>query len=158
MEEKKYEIGDKAYVQRTLVLGQWKELGAILKNIAIPNDINPISLVTSLGNNLFAVMAVILTEDGRSPRGKNIPQLAEEIEYGITPETAIETLSDFFDFNPIPSLLNNLWNLAKIVREKTMEIGLTSSAFSSAAVTSPDETGSSGMSPSETPSNGQNAP
>lgn len=158
MEEKKYEIGGKTYIQRKLVLGQWKELWAILENCAIPNDINPISLVTSLGNNLFPILAVILTEEGLPLQGKDIQTLAGEIEYGITPETAIEVIADFFELNPIPSLLNNLWALAEQFREKMTEIGLTSSVSLSAVRTSPDETGSSGMSPSETPSNGQNAP
>jgi len=158
MEEKRYNISDKIYVQRTLVLGQWKELGAILKEVAIPNDITPISLVRALGNNLFAVMAVILTEEGRTPQGKDIPQLAVEIEYGITPEAAIEVIAHFFELNPIPSLLSNLWTLAAQVREKLTEIGLTSFASSSATETLPDVTGSSGMSPPERQSDGQNAP
>lgn len=145
MEIKKYEIGDKIFIQKPLVLGQWREIGDILKEIAIPRDINPISLITSLGNKLFAVLAVILTEEGRSPRGKDIPQLAEEMEYGITPKTAIEALADFFECNPIPSLLSNLWSLAETVHEKTKEIGLTNSASSSVAQTSPGETGFSGM-------------
>lgn len=158
MEEKRYSIGDKIFVQRTLVMGQWKQLGAILHGIAIPSDLNPVSLVTALGNNLFSVMAVILTEEGRTPQGKDIPRLSGEIEYGITPETAIEVIAHFFELNPIPSLLNNLWTLTAQIREKLTEIGLTNSASLSAAGISPVETGSFGMSPSERQDDGQSAP
>ena len=86
MEEKRYLIADKTFIQRTLVMGQWKQLGTIMRGIAIPSDLNPISLVTALGENLFAVMAVIITEEGLTPRDKDISQLAVEIEYGVTPE------------------------------------------------------------------------
>ena len=158
MEEKRYEIGDKIYIQRTLVLGQWKQLGGIMQGIAIPGDLNPISFVAALGDNLFSFMAVILTEEGRTPQGKDIPGLATEIEYGITPDTAIEVIAHFFELNPIPSLLNRLWTLTEQIREKLMEIGLTNSASLSVPVTSPDETGSSGMSPSGRQGDGQSAP
>lgn len=158
MEDKHYNIGGKVFEQRTLVLGQWKELGTILREIAIPIDITPVSLVRSLGNNLFAVMAVILTEEGKSPQGKDLASLAVEIEWGISPSTAIEVIAHFFELNPIPSLLHNLEDLAEKIREKLMEIGLTNSASSSAAETSPVETGSSGTLQPEKPEDGQNAP
>jgi len=129
-----------------------------MRGIAIPSDLNPISLVTALGENLFAVMAVIITEEGLTPRDKDISQLAVEIEYGVTPETAIEVIAHFFELNPIPSLLNHLWALTAQIKEKLTEIGLTNSASLSAAGTSPDETGSFGISPSERQDNGQSAP
>lgn len=157
MEEKRYAIGEKTFVQRTLVLGQWKQLGAILKDVAIPHDTTPVSLVTALGDNLFAAMAVVLTEEGRSPQEKDIPALAAEIEFGITPETAIEVMAHFFELNPIPSLLNDLLGLAAKVREKMTEIGSMNSASSSAAAISPGETGFSGTSPSGTQQDGRGA-
>jgi len=145
MELKKYTIGDKIFIQKKLVLGQWKELRAILDEIKIPVELTPLSLVQSLGSNLFVVLAIVLTEDGKSPRGKDLAALADEIEYGITPDTAIEALADFFDLNPIPLILKSLADLSGIIKTKLTEIGLTNSASSSAAETSPGESGSSGM-------------
>jgi len=155
MEFKKYAIGDKIFVQKKLVLGQWKELKAILDDIRIPGELTPVSLVQSLGSNLFVVLAIVLTEDGKSPRGKNLAALADEIEYGITPDTAIEVLADFFDLNPIPLILKSLADLSGIIKTKITEIGLTNSASSSAAETSPGGNGSSGTSTLPTPEVGQ---
>jgi hypothetical protein len=145
MELKKYTIGDKIFIQKKLVLGQWKELRAILDEIKIPVELTPLSLVQSLGSNLFVLLAIVLTEDGKSLRGKDLAALADEIEYGITPDTAIEALADFFDLNPIPLILKSLADLSGIIKTKLTEIGLTNSASSSAAETSPGESGSSGM-------------
>lgn len=144
MELKKYTIGDKIFIQKKLVLGQWKELRTILDEIIIPGELTPISLVQALGSNLFIVLAIVLTEEGKSPRGKDLAALADEIEYGITPDTAIEVLADFFDLNPIPLILKSLTDLSGIIKTKITEIGLTNSASSSAAETLPGESGSSG--------------
>lgn len=154
MEPKKYTIGDKIFIQKTLVLGQWKELGAIINDLRIPGDLNPASLVGALGSNLFAVLAIVLTEDGKPLKGKDIPALASEIEYGITPETAIEVIADFFDLNPIASLLNNLNGLTVTIKEKLTAIGLTNSVTSSVEETSQNETGSSGTLQSPKPETG----
>lgn len=144
MEFKKYTIGDKIFIQKKLVLGQWKELRAILDEIIIPGELTPISLVQALGSNLFMVLAIVLTEEGKSLRGKDLAAIADEIEYCITPDTAIEALADFFDLNPIPLILKSLADLSEIIKTKMTEIGLTNSASSSAAETSQGESGSSG--------------
>lgn len=154
MEEIKYTIGNKIFVQRQLVLGQWRELSNALKNVVISGELTPSKLVRALGDNLFIVLAIVMTEEGKSLRGKDLPVLAEEIEYGITPETAIEVIADFFDLNPIPLILKNLAGLEKTIRNKITAIGLTNSASSSAAETSPGGTGSSGISPSIKPEDG----
>ncbi len=147
MEFKKYTIGDKIFMQKKLVLGQWKELRNILDEIIIPGELTPLSLVNALSSNLFIALAIVLTEEGKSPRGKDLAALADEIEYGITAEVAIEVITDFFDLNPIPLILKSLTDLPLIIKTKITAIGLTNSAFSSAAEILPSENGSSGTSP-----------
>lgn len=159
MEERKYEIGDKIYIQRPLVLGQWRQLGPILQEISLPaGDISPASLVSALGQHFFDVLAIILTPEGASLRNKDIPSLAAEIEFAVMPETAIEVIADFFGCNPIPSLLDHLTTLTTRVQQSLTGIGLTKSASSSAGETSPGATGSSGMSPQKTPAGGPPVP
>lgn len=142
--EEKYTIGDKIYVQKKLVLGQWRELKDALKGIVIAGDLSPVNLLTALGDNLFLVLAIVLTEEGHSPRGKDLPALADDIEYGITPDTAIEVIADFFDLNPIPLILKNLTELGATIRSRMAEIGSMNSSSPSAAETSQGGTGSSG--------------
>jgi len=144
METKKYTIGDKIFIQKKLVLGQWKELRAILDEIIIPGELTPLSVVQALGQNLFIALAIVLTEEGKSPRGKDLAVLADEIEYGITAETAIEVIADFFDLNPIPLILKSLTDLSGIIKTKITEIGLMNSASSSAVETLQGESGYSG--------------
>lgn len=157
MDKKKYIIGGKTFVQRPLVLGQWKELGEIIKQVAIPAELSPSALVAAVGDNVFIALAIILTEEGKPLKGKDLPLIADEIEYGITPETAIEAISDFFTCNPIASSWQNLQRLIFQLNEKiqTAAIGLASSVSSSAAVISQSATGSSGTSPLPTPAAGQ---
>lgn len=147
MEEKRYEIGGKTYVQRPLVLGQWRQLNDVTKEVILPKDLNVKNLIMAFGNRLFHVLAVIITEEGKSPRDKDLAALAEEIEFGVTPETALEMIADFFALNPVFSLLNNLESLVSQIQRAVGEIGLTNYASSAAAGTSPEGTGSSGASP-----------
>lgn len=155
MEEiKKYKIGDKIFVQKKLVLGQWKELKQVLTNLVIPGELSIKTLIKALGDDLFIVLAIILTEEGKPLQGKDISFLAKEIEYGITVEDAIEVITDFFTFNPIALLLENLKNMGATITENIRAIGLKNSAASSAAEILQSGSGSSGTSPQTMPDSG----
>ncbi len=79
---------------------------------------------------MFQALAVIVTEEGKSPKNKDIDALADEIEFGVTPETALEMIADFFALNPMLSLLNDINDLVRQIKEKLGETGLTNFASS----------------------------
>jgi hypothetical protein len=147
-EEKRYEIDGQTFVQRPLVLGQWRQLSAALSGVAVSPDMTPAELILALGPRLFEALAVILTPIScSSPRDKDLTSLADTIEWGIAPETAVEAITHFFELNPISSVLSGLTALAAQLKARMIDgIGSTNSASSSQMETSPVHTGSSGAS------------
>jgi hypothetical protein len=154
----KYEIGGKTYVQRTLVLGQTRQLLGVVRFIKLPGDLEIRSLIEALGPHLPGVLAVVLTEEGKSPRDKDLEVLAAELEFSITLEQTAQVIEDFFSCNPLPSLLDKLTQAAgkisaKIGKPKTES---NPSASSSQAETSAAGTESSGDSPQPSADPGAN--
>ncbi len=150
MSEYKYEIGDKTYIQKPLVWGQITQLTTLLQDIEIPEDINVQSMVLILGGKLPQALSICLTEEGKSPRDKDIQKLASEIEYEIEAETTIEVIEDFFDCNPVASILEKLSGMIRKITESISKAGLKKSVSSSQAETSPKEIKSSGDIPPKT--------
>jgi hypothetical protein len=162
--EKTYELGTTTYVQRPLVLGQIRQLLEQLEGLTFDAAAGPAVLVATLGDRLPLCLAVVLTPEGASPREKDLVALADEIEFAIAPEQVLEVVEDFFDCNPLASLLERA---AGMLRSLTARVGVevkpaatagapgsTTSSSSSPAATSPGETGSSGASPSPSASPG----
>ncbi|MCE5265672.1 MAG: hypothetical protein LLG97_19360 [Deltaproteobacteria bacterium] len=151
MSEFEYPIGGKTFIQKKLVLGQWRQLQDVIRDVRIVGEINTQSVLVALGPRIFAVLAVILIEEGGSPEGKDLEALAREIEWGIDPADALRAIADFFALNPVASLLENMretiGTLIRTIDEvtaKLKEIGSKDSATPSPAETSPGGTGSSG--------------
>lgn len=171
-----YTIGGKPWTQRPLVMGQWKQLMALLKGMAIPAGAGIPELVTLLGDRMPLALAVILIEEGGNLRdrfglrtgtgfaGIPIPEwyqneevmldIANEIETGIDAETVLRVIDDFLSCNPVSSILERLAGVltsaGKI--QQTMSTGSMPSAHSSPEETSQSTTASSGDSHPETAS------
>lgn len=140
-----YQIGDKTYIQRPLVLGQVRQLLDLLQDIIIPGNIDIMGIVRLLGDLLPEALAIILTEKDHPLKGKNIAELATEIEFAIAPEQCAEVIENFLSCNPTASLLERLAGTASSIT--TALTGLKNSASSLPAETSPDEMKSSGETP-----------
>lgn len=137
----KYEIGGKTYIQRPLVLGQIRQLIGQLGGLKIYPGSGGVGIIFGLGEKLPSLLAVALTEEGKSPKEKNVEEMAKEIEFEIDPETAIKVVEDFFVCNPTSSILERIGKLRKLIKTKT---GSKSSSSSSPEETSSKETPSSG--------------
>lgn len=149
--EKRYEIGGAAYVQRPLVLGQVRQLLEVLDGVRFAPDADPFALVAALGDRLALALAVVLTPEGQSPRGKDLPALADELEFAIAPEQVLEVVEDFFGCNPMASLVERLTGAAATVaaglRATAPALGSKTSASCSAPETSAGESACSGATP-----------
>ncbi len=145
MEEKEftYEIGGKTYTQRSLVLGQIKQLAGILESMSVNVFIDEMALGKMLINNVTPAIAVILTEKGRSPKDKDIEILAGELEFTLDSETMAQVIQDFFDCNPVALIYEKVSGMVKSIRSK-MKTGSTGSVSSSPEGTLQSGTGSSG--------------
>lgn len=171
--ELSYTIGGKPWTQRPLVMGQWKQLMALLKGMSIPAGAGIPELITLLGDRMPVALAIILIEEGCNLRARfglrtvpgfaGIPipewyqnpevmlEIANDIEAGIDAETVMRVIDDFLACNPVSSILERLagvlTNTGKI--QQMMSTGSMSSPHSSPEETSLSTTASSGDSPPE---------
>ena len=156
METKTYQIGEKKYSQKKLVLGQIRQLLCLMKEsgllqgkeILIPTNISAKDLVDFLsdkGEMLSKWISIILKEDRIPLSEKNLEAMASEIDFSIEMEQATEIISDFFDFLNLISLSEKLATMMVEIENKIMkQIGLEKPASSSQAEISPSKTPYSG--------------
>ena len=161
METKTYQIGEKKYSQKKLVLGQIRQLLCLMKEsgllqgkeILIPTNISTKDLVDFLldkGEMLSKWISIILKEDRIPLSGKNLEVMASEIDFSLEMEQAMEVIRDFFDFLNLISLSEKLATMMVEIENKiTDQIGLKKSASSSPEEILPSETPSSGDSQSK---------
>ncbi len=147
---KKYLIGEKKYEQRPLVFGQVRQLQEILQGLRLQATFDQAQLLTALGDRLPLALAVVLILEGGSAKGKDLPELADEIEFTISPEQVFQVIEDFFTCNPIASLLVRLKGVLGTIREK-ISTGLQKPSASLPEETSAEESESSGNAHRETP-------
>jgi hypothetical protein len=141
-----YAIGGRTYVQTPLVLGQFQQLFDLLEETMLPLNAGAIGMITALGSKLSSALAIVLTEEGKTPQDKDLAALAEKIKYAITAEMAVEIVDDFFICNPLPLILKKIAGLMSAIggmMPKTGD-GSQSSASSSATETLQSGTPSSG--------------
>ena len=148
-----YELGEKKFFQKKIVLGQIEQLLDLLQDIAIPATRDPWILKKALGEKIYKALAIVLVEEGKTPRREmeEIDRLSEEIRWNIDPETILQVIEDFFVLNPLSSLLKRLEGLIEKMSKAGIEIELGSRTLSpsSPEETSPREISSSGDSPLE---------
>lgn len=112
----RYTIGGKIYTQKALVLGQLMQLSRLLSGVAFTASPNVNDIIISLGNRLPLALAIVLIPDGVQVKDKDISAIAESIEYVIDPETALKVVNDFFDCNPVNSLLEQLIGMSERIQ------------------------------------------
>lgn len=157
-EVKTYTIGDTLYEQRELVLGQWKQLRALLEGLEIPGGVSALGgLLAALeeSGRLERALAVLLTESGGRPQEKNLERTAAALEFAITPQQIAQVIEDFFTCNPAASILSQLGTiivtLAALAQAAIREIGSRRSAFCFAPETTAGEPPCSGDAPPPEP-------
>jgi len=153
-QEMEYDLNGTVYVQRPLVIGQVRQLVALLDGLIIPRGASIPELIDALGGKLMPAVAVALTEKGKSPRDKDIDSLAGELEYTMTPEQLLQVVDDFFGLNPISSIMERIGHL---MQNGAGTIGAMENSLKNSSSSSPEETSHggtplSGDIPSETQS------
>jgi hypothetical protein len=149
MEQKyKYQINGKTYVLKKMVLGQMRQLIEVLKTIRISEGMGTAGLIAALGDKLPIALAIVLTEEGKPIKDKNLKEMAEEIEFNIDLDLAVQVIDDFFALNPIASLWEKIQGLLEGIGKKMTKTDSTNSSSPSAVGTSPKEMPLSGDLPS----------
>jgi hypothetical protein len=73
---KTYVVAGIIYELRPLVFGQWQQLTKIINGLEYPEQITPRSVVETFGSRLDELLAVILTEEKKSPADKDLAATA----------------------------------------------------------------------------------
>ena len=127
----KYEIGSKVYEQKALVWGQVQQLTNLLTGLAFSSDMTPAEMVGIIGDKMPVALAIVLTEQGKSPRGKNLTELAEELAFDTSVEMVVKIIEDFFDCNPTALYLEKISKLVgNVTKQVNQEITLPESPSS----------------------------
>ncbi|OPY15247.1 MAG: hypothetical protein A4E66_00166 [Syntrophus sp. PtaB.Bin001] len=142
--ENVYVIGGKEYTQKALVLGQWRQLLDVLKGISIPADIDAHGLVNILDDRLALGLAIIINPAGIPLKEKDIPAIADELEFSADAETIFKIIDDFFACNPLPLILEKISQGAGFLSGILQTMLLTALSSASQPETLPAETQSSG--------------
>ena len=136
--EYRYEINGKTYIQRALVLGQIPQMQDVLRGISFPDSIDPAGMLGLLDTKLPEALAVVLTEEGTSPKDKDVAAQAEEFRNTVDLSTAMDAIDHFFGLNPVASISQRLVQMIAGLRaEMTRESGSKTSSSSSPEGTSP---------------------
>lgn len=113
-----YQIDSKVYEQKPLVWGQVKQLTAVLKGVSVEQDLTVSDLIDLIGDKMPMVLAVVLTEQGKSPKDKDLEAIAAEFVFSVPVETVIKVVEDFFGCNPTALYLEKFEKLIGGIRQK----------------------------------------
>jgi hypothetical protein len=114
VEEKKYvdfeyEIGDKTYVQKALVLGQIKLLTDLLKTIDLPKTLKPVEIAVAVEEVLPTALAIVLIEKDKTTPGdiqnRDIEATSKSFEWTLDSIVITRVIGDFLYCNPVASVL-----------------------------------------------------
>ena len=145
-----YDIGGRKFKQKPLVLGQVKQLIAVLKGLVLPSELNVMSLIESLDEKITQALAILLIENGVSLKEKNVSEVQEFLDENLELKTIVGVINDFFDCNPIASISEALIGLTTKIQEKMYQTTLlTKSVPSLPKEILPKEMISSGDTPLE---------
>lgn len=112
-----YEINGKTFTQKKLVLGQIGALAQLLAGIRMLST-DPLGLIAALGESLPQALAIVLVPEGIHPSDKDLLAMERDL-YEAEPETALQVVADFFDCNPLPSLLGKIAGLVEKFNQVT---------------------------------------
>ncbi|MGA2332586.1 MAG: hypothetical protein ABSG75_12575 [Syntrophales bacterium] len=105
MQQKEYQIGDKTFVQRPLLIGQVIPLVENLQGIEI-DSIDAKSIMRALGPRLTRILAVVLIPEGVKVKDRVLEDIESYLDEFLSITTAMEIISDFFTQTPLSSLLD----------------------------------------------------
>ena len=144
----RYTINDKTYTQRTLVLGQIKQLTEALEGVAIPAGAGVGQVAGLIGDKLPRCAAVILQPEGVTHRDKDLATLEAEFAEHLDIVMADKVIDDFFALTPAVTIAKLLGRMrGMFVMTRIGAAGSTTPSCSLQEETSPKETPSSGDTP-----------
>jgi hypothetical protein len=121
VEERIYDIGGKKFIQKPLVWGQVVQLFEILKGTEISTVSSPTDIILALGHRMPQALAIVLTEEGKSVKDKDIEDIASFFEFEVDVSTVAMVIEDFFVCNPTSLILERVQKMIGRLAEKVPE-------------------------------------
>lgn len=148
-EKKQYKIGDKTYLQKTLVYGQIRQILGIVRKINFGKkgekiEFTVTDLINLLGDGILNFISILLIPSDSTPKDKDNSKIAKEIEWEITSDIILEVMSDFFVFNQVSEVQKKMMEMMKKMGLRIQRKDLTTLSPKSQEETSPEEISSSG--------------
>jgi len=146
---KKYEIGDRIFIQKPLVLGQLAQFIKLMAQVSFPKDIDmegAVYILTSKGI-LSRAVAIVLNEEGKSMKDKDLDSLSAFFDENLDLLTTLGVVENFFGMTRPDLVLAKLEKMPEMM-EKMIRIGSKKSSASSPGEISQDQNPSPGDSPS----------
>lgn len=112
-----YQINNKKYIQKPMVWGQVKQFQTLLKDVIWPTEFTIVTFLDVFSDQLPLFAAIVLTEEGKSLKDKNVDLLKIEFDEFLDIGTSIKMVEDFFVCNPIDSILKSLSGMMQKIRE-----------------------------------------
>jgi hypothetical protein len=122
-----YTINGTTYIQKPLVLGQIGQLTSLLQDISF-SAFDPISIIAALSDRLPGALVVVLRKEGELLADKDYSAALRDIAETDLLQ-AVQIITDFFDCNPIQSLLESLNGISCALNQS-----MTGSASSSVSL------------------------
>ena len=122
MTKKTYTIGGRRYLQKPLVLGQWEQILAIIKIPDGTDDLSVASIVEMIGSKMATAIAIMICEDGKELRDKDVNSLRDDIRFELDTDTSFRVVEDFFLMNSIISLFERVGGIMDAVSGQAVEI------------------------------------
>lgn len=113
-----YDGETKKYIQKPLVWAQVLQLAQILEGFEFAGMTNPSDIITLLKEKVYPALAVVLREEDKPLREKDLAAFEEELTYELPLTKVVDVIKDFFVCNPISSLLDEV---AGVVKQLTPE-------------------------------------
>lgn len=135
MEIKKYEIAGKTYVHPAQVLGQLKQLEQLLEGVRFSGNLDIITVIKILGDKLPQALAIVLVEEGKLPKDKDLDALAVDVEQYLTLEQIMEIVDGFFSLNPLSSVIEKIVAMMGHFMESVAQLRTGSPESASLSVT-----------------------
>jgi hypothetical protein len=135
-----YTINGNTYTQKKLVLGQISQLTALMKGLVFSGT-DAMAIIGALGDKLPEAIAIVLRKEGEALADKDMTSVLRDVNEIDIPE-AVQIVADFFDCNPIHSLLESVNGIVAAIQRSTS--GLMKSSAPSQPETSQSTTQSSG--------------
>ena len=111
-----YQIGERVYIQKPLVLGQIKLITGLLKNVDLPKTVDVVEIVGAVQGVINEALSIVLIED------KMIKAAPEELaeyfsnsqllergkyfEWYAGSDVLVKVVNDFLSCNPVASVLS----------------------------------------------------